>query len=499
MVADVAAITPVRRPKAADVVAALVLIGLAVAGVALRLPLLGLGTTSDELANVTDGGFRAILDHPETAVNPPALRWVANLPFDDWGAVRWGRRLALACSVASIGLGYVVGRRAAGGHVLAGLLAAALLAFHPYPVHDAAQLRAYAWWTATALVHVLAMGAALDAEPGPVRRRWLALAIASAALLPWIHYFAVPVLLALGVAVVVAMPGRRGLVLAYVPAALGVLPLVPRVLAPSSQRVAPDREPVGIVLQRLTSLELRTTGPAWDLFGKAWKAAVGGWPDAGTAMAVTTALLLLAAVPLAGRLPRTARLVVAGVVGVLAGALAFAQVQYVRPSTLSMVLTFAAPALPAVVAALPRGRTAALVLLGAWYGADLPARYRLQAFTWSADEATPWLARHHEEVTARAAGRPVWIVPREATWSVWYHLTHTVPRRAPRDERCAGLDPCFSIAGHAWAGVRDPGDGAGLDGVLVSLDPWRREGFASACTPVEVHPAWGVWDCPGTR
>jgi hypothetical protein len=274
-----------------------------------------------------------------------------------------------------------------------------------------------------------------------------------------------------------------------------VLPLIPHVLGGSAQRVAPDKEPVGVALQRLASLELRPVGPVWEGFGTLVEAVTGRWPDATFVLATTTALLLLAGVALTPWLPRTARLIVAALVGVLVGAGLFAQVQYVRPSTLSIVVTFAAPALPAIVARVPRLRWAALALLAMGYGGNLPSRYRLNADAWTVDDGTTWVAAHHAEVLARAGGRPVFVQPRAALWSVWFHLTHTVPRLATAGEGCRDLDPCFDLAGTSWAGIDVVGDGAQLDGVVISEDPWRPTGFASACATIVDHGTWGVFDC----
>jgi hypothetical protein len=82
-------------------------------------------------------------------------------------------------------------------------------------------------------------------------------------------------------------------------------------------------------------------------------------------------------------------------------------------------------------------------------------------------------------------------------WPVWFHLTHTVPRRAPHEAACEGREPCFVLAGSPWTGIDDPGDGAGLDGLLVTSDPWREEGSASACTVIEDHTSWALFDCHG--
>ncbi|MCB9680037.1 MAG: hypothetical protein H6733_01070 [Alphaproteobacteria bacterium] len=496
---DVAAAPPPApsRPSRGWVVAWGVVAALVALGVVLRWPLMTLGFTSDEVANVSNGTFAQIFDNPETGVNPPLWRWLWNVPVDAWTGAGLARYASLASSLLAIVLGFVVGRRAGRGLALAGLVAACMLAVHPFPVRYAALHRIYAFWSLLALVHVWAMGHALDAEPGRRRLRWAAVAVLTAMVLPWVHYFSVPVLLSLGIAILVGMPGRRRWVLAYVPAALGVLPLVPYVLFEEGRRVAPDREPMSELLLKLTSMDLHPPAPVLAVVSKPWFQLTGHYPAIGLWMEVSTAAVLVAGLLLWRRAPSTLRLALAGAVGVLAGAMVLGRVQYVRPATVVMVVTFVGVAIGAVPSLLPgrRARQVAVLVVGAWFCGALPTALSREAAYWHADEALPYVVANASSWEATRGDRAFIVSPAHRLWSMWFQLAHQVPRLAHRGPRCEGYDPCFEHEGVAWGGVDEVGDGHLLDGIVVSIGAWRVAGYASTCTVIRDEGSWGIFDC----
>ncbi|MCB9664769.1 MAG: hypothetical protein H6732_11695 [Alphaproteobacteria bacterium] len=465
-------------------------------GAWLRLGALDLGYSSDEVGTVTGAGFRGIFDHPETGVNPPLWRWMFNLPFSPWDAPWWGRRFSFVMSELAIVLGFVVGRRAGGGSAWAGLGAALLLAAHPWCVRYGVTFRVYATWSAVLLAHVWSLGHALEREAGPARRPWLVLAVVTAVVAPWLHYFSVPVLLVLGAAVLLGMPGRRRLVALYVPAALGVTPLVPYVLFEEGRRVAPDREPLRQVLVKLSSLDVQPPPLVWSALWRGLSRVLGFWPDLGLTMTTTTLLLLLLVLVRWRAATPTLRLAAAGLAGVLGGTALLAQVQYVRPSTLVMVLTFAGPALVAAPSVLPwrLARVLGVVAVTGWYAGNLPHHLTKERQTWEVERGIPWVLDHAEELEARRGGRPYVVSPAHRLWTVWFHLAHSEPRAATRGEGCTGWRPCFEHEGVVWAGV-DAVDGSLLDALVLYVDAWRTEELGRGCEVVHDGGAWVLLDC----
>lgn len=483
------------RERAGEIAGWVALGALVVLAAVLRWPLLELGYDADEVGTVTNAGFRAILDNPETGVNPPLWRWLWCLPFSPWDAPWWGRRFSFVCSLLAVGLGGIAGRRASGSW-LGGLLAAMLLTAHPWSVRNGGMFRIYAWWTAVALGHLLALGAALGSA-GRARVAWLGLAGALAVLLPWIHYFSVPWLLALGVGLLVAFPGQRRWVLLYVPAALGTLPLLPYVLTEEGRRVAPDREPLQHVLVKMASLDLQPPAELYAVVGRALQALTGTWPPSGHFMVALTLGVLGVGLLGARWLAPVPRLWVLAHAGALVTVAVLSQVQYVRPPTLGLLVAVAGPALAAVTSLVPRPslRAAVLLALLAAYGWGLPARLQGEARLWTAEAGIPTFVATWRSQDARRGDRPVIVAPAHSLWTLWFHLAHEVPRRAPKGEGCAGWNPCFTWEGVTFAGVDPVGDGAALDGLLLHVDPHRPPDLAARCTAISDAGTWGLWDC----
>ncbi len=484
-------------PQRALTVGAVLL--LCVMAVAVRLPLLELGFDADEVGTVTDASFWGIYDNPETGVNPPLWRWMWCLVFEPWEAATYGRRFSLVCSVLAVALGWRLGRRTSGVWV-GGLLAASLLAFHPWTIRYGAMFRVYAFWSAVMLVHLLAWDLRW-CRTGRVRAVATVGVVVSGMVLPWIHYVSVPVLLALGLTIVAVLPGRRWDVAALVPSAVGALPLVPYVLFEEGRRVEPVHESLGSMMLRLVSLDLHPPGFLWGPVSRVWERATGAWPDLGVVMAISLVTLLGVAIAAGRRQPPIARLVLGGTLGVLVGAWALGHIQYVRPPTLVMLVTLAGSAVASAGRVVPRAvvRAGVVGALAVWWGSSLPQRYHTQLQAWRVEEGPPALAASWRRWDAVRGDRPFVVVPMHSLWTLWFHLGHDVPRAAPRGPRCDGWSPCFEHEGVAWAGVREVGDGSTLRGIVVLTEAWRPEGFASSCTTLEDHGTWGVWDCAGPK
>ena len=472
----------------------LVLAALFVLAAWLRGPMLTLGLHSDEVGTMAVGGFWAIADHPENGVNPPLWRLMFNLVLEPGDALWWGRRFSLLCSMATIPVGYAVGRQASGGSRVAGLLAAALLATHPWCLRYAALFRIYAFWSLTFLVHVGALGRAVQAETDRGRRGWGTVALVTAILLPWIHYFSVPVLLACGAVLLFARQARRWLGV-HVAAAVGILPMVPYVLFEDANRVSPSRG--GGILVQLLSLDLHPPLWAYETLGRVNVWLTGDWPDLGEMMA-NVVLLCVAVGLLAGRrLPLTGRLLAAATLGVFVGAILMGRVQLVRSATLVLAVTAFAPLVGAVGQVWPwriaRGATTAV--LGLWILGGLPHRVPEVLSTFELARAPVEIVDGWRGWEARRRGRPVVVDPPWDLWTVYAQMTRRHPRNAPTGPECEGHSPCFVHGGVGFLGMR-VGEGAAVDALVVSIGH-QEETHLAACEVFAQGTGWRAADCTG--
>lgn len=463
----------------------------------LRGSVLGRALDSDEMANVMPFSAWQILTDEEAGVNPPLLRLLFNVPFHESVAPYAGRWFSLLCSVAAIGLAYLVGRDAGGRSRGAGFAAALLFAVHPLAVSYASSFRIYAWWTATALLHVLAVGRAL--EGGADERRWERVAIGTAVLLPWIHYVSVPWLLLVGVGLSASSPGRRGWWLRYLPAAVGILPMVPAVLFQESRRVAPGELPEAVLVKVLglgwsAPLALADVA-AWvwaalGLTGFRWNAAV--------------ALLVVVAFAVHGlrwrSLTPTLRVVWWGGVGLAVSVYALAHVQWVRDPTILMMLVFAAPALGALptLAQGAAARTLGWLVLGYVVLGQAP-----DALRWHLHRAGPTLAAEGVRRLASQwrlwdearAGRALRVHPPHYLPTLYYYQTGEHFSRAPVEPACGLYGACYVRDGVVVAALSELGDGGRYDALVVSVEARPEAGFGSACVVLHDEPGLVVWDC----
>lgn len=459
------------------------------------------GLTSDEMANVMPWSAWEILTDPEAGVNPPLFRLMFNVPFHETVTPYAGRAFSMVCSLASIGLAWLVGQRAGGGSRGAGLFAAVLFTVHPIAVEYGAIHRIYAWWTATALLHLWALGRALEAEEG-ARRPWVALAVGTAVLLPWIHYLAVPVLLAVGLGIAAGMPGYRRWWALYLPAAVAISPMVPAVLFQEARRVE-SMQPAAEVMHKVIGLGLTPPLALANPVFRVWQGLGLGtfrWHVAMTALVLGAFAWQLLRWRTA---PATLRLVTAGGLGVMVAAYGLTFLQRVRDPTILMMLVFAAPVLAAVPTVVQArwARVFGWGLLAWTVGGQLPDRLdwylNRSGGALAPDGARDFVAswRRWDEVRA---GRVVRVHPGYYVPTMYFYQAGQHFSRAPQEAACGLYGPCYVWEGVVFAGLQDLGDGAGLDGLVVSVEARPEAGFGAACALVHDEPGMVVWDC-GSR
>lgn len=452
------------------------------------------GWSSDELANVMLGGAWQIYADPEAGVNPPLLRMLFNAPFVDADTPRYGRWFSYGWSLVAVALAFVAGKDAARGSLVAATVAALMVALHPMAITYATIYRIYSWWMATTLWHIVAMGRWIDAEPGR-GRVWAVQAVGTAMLLPWIHYFSVPLLLVEGLVILLAFPGKRRWILALVPAALSISPMIAVVLNQPARRVAPG-EPILHTMTKIVGLGLTPpmllANPAANL-SKAVDLQPFHWPQW---MAASLGLAVLLTVVLWTRISTTQRLLASGCVAVAGGTYVLGQVQWVRDPTMLFMLVCMAPLLASLPALLPGPRFTAVgtVFLVWWVGAGLPEKLAYEQERTAQRDAIPDFARSFDSYDV-GGKRRVWVHKAYFVGSLYFELKGEHFGRGRRPPWCVRVPTCFEFERTRFAGVDQVGDGSTLEGLLVSFDDHRPEGFASACEPLQDQIAYGIWDC----
>ncbi len=465
-----------------------------VAAVAWRVPWMDLPYTSDEVGTVsTAGSWWAVVGSQESGVNPPLLR-LLNLVTTPWDTPWWGRRLAFVSSVASVIVGAWVGWRTGGrtwGLFLA-VAVAALLAVHPQTVRYGTLFRAYAPWSLTCLLLLGGLGAAVGDD---ARRRPVAWACAglAAGVLPWWHYLSVPVLLGMAVGLAAGRDTRRAAIVPVV-GLVSITPMLPFMIGHTGRRVAPH-EPLEETLRKLTSLGLE---PPWwvrEAVLDPWGRTTGLWLPLGDVMGGLFVVAAVGALVGWGRLSAIGRASWGGLIGLGVAILVVGRVQYVRPSTIVMVVTLLGPALAALVMVPSHGvgRVLLAALFVAWIGPAIPPG--MERFRTRLEDARGVDAVIARWPTWAAGGRPVAVHPAREVWTLYFHLARQHPRLAPRDGRCEGWDPCAAWADGAMVGLDRLSGPAEFQGVVVSLDRYRDPGFAAGCRPLDGGRGWAAWAC----
>lgn len=201
-------------------------------GLLLRLPSFENSLFGDELSTyfvVTGhslGRVIYLMNGHSIELNPPLffiLAWVSEKLGGD--SAQSLKLVSLVAGTATIPLTYVLGRRTIG--VLAGVVAAALVAFAPFMIFYSTEARPYALLVLLLVLSTLALLNAL--ETGRLAW-WIAYAALSCAA-AYTHFTAVFMLVAqLGWAMLTHPRARRALVLANAGAAVGFLPWLPALI-----------------------------------------------------------------------------------------------------------------------------------------------------------------------------------------------------------------------------------------------------------------------------
>jgi hypothetical protein len=407
------------------------------AGALLRGPGLMLPFGGDELANLYGAPWWGVWTDPEAGVNPPLLRALVHAITPEPWVIAVGRAVSWVCSVAAVPLIGLAAGRAAGPR--AAIVAAAVMAMNPAAVAASATFRAYG--------------------PANLAGAWLLWQLHGdradrpslpAALLPWLHYLWLPVVLALG------LVHRRPRTVAP---ALSVLVMVPVILGDHAARV-PTVDPVRGFLEVAC---LGGMTPLWlALADRQFVPAV---------FTVAIALLGLAAGGAARRLA-------VGLAASLAVVVFAGQFQLVRNPVAVMLVVFAAP----LIGALATRRAVAIgtvSLVAALSAPNLPAT--------PAPGAARTARLAAADIDTARRGGPVYVAPGWALGGVYHSLTGQHLMTAPDDPACPLDRGCFVHDGHTWLQHR-PGD----RGLVVDAQGGPPP---PGCVSVPVAPDLDGWWC----
>ncbi|MFM2162497.1 MAG: hypothetical protein RLZZ383_2009 [Pseudomonadota bacterium] len=461
----------------------------AVAALALRVLAFGHGYSTDELSNLYQGPWWRVLGDAEVAVNPPLLRAFVNALAPEW-AVPWtGRVLAAVASVATVGVLARTAARLTGRWGLAAVFAGAVWAVMPVAVKTGAELRSYGLLGLLFALHLDAL-TVLRAQPDDRGARRLRLVTAVA--MPWIHYISVPVLLGLGT--VGLLRGDRGdRVRAYVPAAIGILPVTTIVFFTDETRVATP-ESAWWTLVPIAGFGLDVPDALWVPISTALRP-FGVGPTAHHAVA--TVAVLVAAAVLAVRDRRGGRSAV-GVEAawvVLASVMSLMPFQYPR-SPIGVLLLIAL--LPRIGAAWQRevaGATRGLFGAGVavlWCISVVESRRKVPR-----EDDVAWFFAHWRAFDDLRGRGPVVVEPASSLQTAYFYLEHdhwmTRPPVPPPE---CGADPvCFVHDGVAFHGGAQA---LPTPGLYVAFETYDRalHPEATSCRRLVRRAGAELWACP---
>ncbi|MCB9666347.1 MAG: hypothetical protein H6732_19710 [Alphaproteobacteria bacterium] len=468
---------------------------LACVGLAVRLQAWADGAAPDELGTVQPGDFLAVLLDPEAGVNPPVWRLLTNPWLPDWSSLRAGRVIALACGVAGIPAAGWLGWRAGGRSALAATLAAALVALHPVHVVWSTMFRVYTLAFLLMTLHLGLVGRWLERPEGRGR---MAAVVATAAVLPWLHYVTVPWLVGVGLGAALVVPGARRLPLLYVPAALGTAPLAWAVLTQPDRRVE-HLEPAASTLAKVLGTGLHAPSVVIGQGGRLLRALGGSGLSSQAWMAWLVVASLLLGLGAWRRLAPEARLAWLSTAAVGVAVLGLARIQYVRTPTAVFVLVGLAPWLGALPGVVPwRGAwravrmvavAALLGLLGAALRVDLPAALA------QARARDAWLEVLDGLIGTGSLPAPegvLHLTPSYAASFLWFHATRLHPARHQARGPCRGAGSCFEAGPWVFRGVDGPD---GLQGVVVSVDDHPSPVWDATCARLPSGAGWHAWRC----
>ena len=454
---------------------------LVAAAFALRASRFWLARTAEEASDVVHVSLKQILDDSEMGVNPPLLKLILNGLFECSPTIAAGRVLSILCGTAAVLVIFALTRRLARGDDRAALMAAAILALHPYAIQVGAEFRAYAPLSFALSLHLLALASAVDQPPGPSRTRWLWVAACTAFATSQLHYLGLAVMGVLGLMTLVAARWRvfmRG----YLFAGATMIPWVVIAIGRTGNRQT-DTTSIGTTVGRALSTGLRA--PQWVL--DPWDLVMPRWLPGSSfdlfPMAVLLGLAMLVAARTAFARALEARpLWVLAVSSVLALA-GFSVLHHVRtPATMLYLVPFAALVSLAPLA-LPSARAqwAGFLVLGSLLGAGMN-KLGIRPQTYGGGQKAVEIANHWRELDAARAGGPVWLAPYGGVVSVWFAMTGHAWDATPWQARCDGDYPCFKHDGVEFRGLMGLPEAA-HEGVIVAADH-QPEDYAQTCTRV---------------
>lgn len=453
-------------------------------GAFLRSRALGHAWEPDELSTLFHGAtvLRLVTD-PETAVNPPLLRVLFDVPFQEADALAYGRRFAWLCSVATIPAVFQLGRAWTGSRVV-GLGAALLVALHPGAIVMGARFRGYGAWTLTLALHLLAVEAWSRARTRPRE----AAVVLTALFLPQWHYLGAFLLVAFAGGAL-GQPGLSGLWRRYVPAAAALLPYAPQILSDADTRL-PHAESMVTTLTRMLALHVQTDR---QLFGPLWNALPALRPTDADYVPTALAVAGLVLLSLRGEAPPLRRLLAAGVLGFLVAVLMSSRVQLVRSPVVLALLVIVAP----LVAGALRGRwqVPGTLLAVALVGASFPRSAWRSATTSVYDALPTFLAAVHQYDDVRGDA-PVTLWPPWTWVGAGFYLTgEHVLAFDTQPHRACGRH-CFRAEDIAWQVIPDGAPMVAPPGLVATFRE-TPEGFAADCVELERGQGVTVWRCPG--
>lgn len=458
--------------------ALLAVTALTLVGLGLRVAMFGTGWAPDELELLYNNRFWYIPTDAESGVNPPLLRFLVNMLVPDAWVLHAGRAISIVLSTLTIPAMYVLGRRL-DDSAIAGLVAAAIVTLHPRAWEMGAQFRAYAAFCFVLTLHADALIRWVRLPSDRVAERQL---IVTAMILPWLHYFSIPLFAALA-GLHLLVPGARGLWWRYVPAAVGILPMAPVVLGVTEARVGvPGSWSHALAVIFSTTLEVHGSWSSSSGGGDAphWVMAAGLWaPVAAHVMALPW-------------LERGRRTLTLGVLASVAAVAALLPVQYPRSPISLYFLMWLAPLLGGL-ASLPRPPVAR-VALGAGILALLaaPMQGGIPGDGYPEDGAKWWHAHWHELDEVRA-GRDIVVAPGFAMVMAHYYAFR-VPIGGPGafEHDCDGVT-CFTLDGATW---RMPRQKPERNAIVVMYDDPDNEELLAGCTRIVEKVGFAVADCP---
>lgn len=459
-------------------------------GLALRVRDAGRGITSEEGSDLRHGSAWTLWTDQEVGVNPPLLKWLVNLPFECWNSLWFGRVLSVLCGTLAIALLFHVARRAARGSDTAGLLAATVIALSSDAIRNSAEFRPYGVWQLVGALHLVALFHLVDVPTSVGARR---VVVATAILLPQLHYFGIPWIGAL--ALVLALSAdTRWMVKLYAWSCALVTPLLLLGLAMPHLR-KPDGSAALRTLLTVTSLDL----PAPAAFAAPVIDGLGLSRTDFITVEHSLFSLALAAllVPYVTGFSRTSvhqRLLLGSALSVPLAIVTIGQVHLVRSPVVMMLLTSLPAAIAAAPFVLPEGsarfaaRLAGLTVFATGLIAFWTRPPEVDRSRWPSDFLATW-----HQLDAARGGRDILLYPKGTVGLLYLVATHHAWDQMDGRNLCPdGGDTCFFLEGARFVEIGG-WPSTPPDGIVAAFGPTPK-GFGDGCVVLRAQGPT-VWDC----